>query len=88
MRLRRILVAAALLAAACKPVFNAATYADMGSLYKAAMAQFNAHHYDNAAKAFERLTTDLPARDPRMPVAFFYLARSQEKNGEHLLAAK
>jgi len=52
------------------------------------MAQFNAHHYDNAAKAFERLTTDLPPRDPRMPVAFFYLAKSQEKNGEHLLAAK
>ena len=88
MRLRRILVAAALLAAACKPVFNAATYADMDSLYKAAMAQFNAHHYDNSAKAFERLTTELPPRDARMPMAFFYLAKSQEKNGEHLLAAK
>ncbi|HEY4953836.1 MAG TPA: outer membrane protein assembly factor BamD [Gemmatimonadaceae bacterium] len=88
MRLRRMMVVAALLAAACKPVFNAATYADMDSLFKAAMAQFNAHHYDNASKAFERLTTELPARDSRMPLAFFYLARSQEKNGERLLAAK
>ncbi len=88
MRLGRILVAAVLLAAACRPVFNAATYADMDSLYKAAMAQFKARHYDNASKAFERLTTELPARDPRMPLAFFYLAKSQEKNEERLLAAK
>lgn len=88
MRPRRILFSLALLAAACKPVFNAATYPDMDSLYKAAMAQYNGHHYDNAAKAFERLTTELPPRDPRASVAFFYLAKSQEKNGEHLLAAK
>lgn len=88
MRLRRILVAAALIAGACKPVFNAATYAGMDSLYKAAMAQFKAGHYDNSSKAFERLTTELPARDPRMPLAFFYLAKSQEKNSERLLAAK
>jgi len=88
MRVRRILVAAVLLAAACKPAFNAATFPDVNSLYTAAMAQYNARHYDNAAKAFERLTTELPARDARMPVAFWYLAKSQEKNGEHLLAAK
>ncbi len=88
MRLRRILVAAALIAGACKPVFNAAMYADMDSLYKAAMAQFKARHYDNSSKAFERLTTELPARDPRMPLAFFYLAKSQERNSERLLAAK
>ena len=88
MRPRRILLSAALLAAACKPVFNPAIYTDMNSLYTAAMAQFNGHHYDNAAKAFERLTTELPARDPRMPLAFFYLAKSQDKNGERLLAAK
>ena len=88
MRLRRILVAAALLAAACKPAFNAATYPNVDSLYTAAMARFNAHHYDNAAKAFELLTTELPARDPRMSQAFFHLAKSQEKTGEHLLAAK
>ncbi len=88
MKLRRIVVAVALFAGACRPVFNQNAYADMDALYKAAMAQFNAHHYDNSAKAFERLTTELPARDPRMPLAFFYLARSQEKNSERLLAAK
>jgi outer membrane protein assembly factor BamD len=88
MRLRRILIVAALLAGACKPAFNAATYADLDTLYKAAVAQYNAKHYDNAAKAFERLTTELPARDSRMPAALFFLGKSQEKNGDRLLAGK
>ncbi len=88
MRLRRVLVVMALLAGACRPAFNAATYPDMNTLSKAAMAQYDAKHYDNAAKAFERLTTELPARDPRMPTALFFLGKSQDKNGDRLLAAK
>jgi outer membrane assembly lipoprotein YfiO len=92
MRLRRILFAAGLLviaaAGACKPVFNAGTYADMNTLFKAAMTEFNAKRFDNAAKAFERLSAELPARDPRVPVAFYYLGKSQDKIGERLLAAK
>ena len=31
---------------------------------------------------------ELPARDPRVPIAFFYLGKSQDKIGERLLAAK
>jgi len=73
---------------ACKPAFNAATYPNMDALLKAAMAQYNAKHYDNAAKAFERLTVELPARDARVPIAFFYLGKSQEKTAGRLLAAK
>jgi outer membrane protein assembly factor BamD len=94
MRLRRILTVAAIVAGlgagieACKPAFNAATYPDMVSLFNAAMREYNAKHYDNSAKAFERLTTELPARDPKVPIAFFYLAKSQEKSADRLLAAK
>jgi outer membrane protein assembly factor BamD len=94
MRLRRILAVAAVVAGlgvgveACKPAFNAATYPDMVSLFNAAMREYNARHYDNSAKAFERLTTELPARDPKVPIEFFYLAKSQEKSGDRLLAAK
>jgi len=94
MRLRRILTVAAIVAGlgagveACKPAFNAATFADVETLFKAAMKEYNAKHYDNSAKAFERLTTELPARDPRVPLAYFYLAKSQEKSGDRLLAAK
>ena len=94
MRLRRMLTVAAVVAGlgagveACRPAFNAATYGDVASLFKAAMKEYNAKHYDNSAKAFERLTTELPARDARVPLAFFYLAKSQEKSGDRLLAAK
>ena len=94
MRLRRILVTTAVLAGfitgfeACTRTFNAAMYADMDSLYKAALNEYNAKRYDNSTKAFERLTTELPPRDARVPISFFYLGKSQEKTGDKLLAAK
>jgi outer membrane protein assembly factor BamD len=81
-------IAAGLGAGGCRAAFNPATYPDVDSLFKVAMKEYNARHYDNSAKAFERLTTELPARDARVPIAFFYLAKSQEKSGDRLLAAK
>lgn len=83
------LLLALLLAAplACKPPFDPKIYQSADKLYQVAMAEYKAGRFDNAAKAFEKLTLDLPARDPRLPLAFYYLAQSQEKNGENLLAA-
>jgi outer membrane protein assembly factor BamD len=85
----RPILLALLLAAplACKPPFDPKIYPNADKLYQAAMAEYKAGHWDNAIKAFEKLTLDLPARDPRLPLAFYYLAQSQEKNGENLLAA-
>jgi outer membrane protein assembly factor BamD len=85
----RPLLLALLLAAlpACKPPFNPKTYTTPDKLYQAAMAEYKAGHFDNAAKAFEQLTLDLSARDPRLPLAYYYLAQSQTKNAEYLLAA-
>jgi outer membrane assembly lipoprotein YfiO len=93
MRLRRILLAATALmttvaANACKPVFNPGTYTDMNALYNAAFVEYNAKRYDNAAKAFDRLSSELPARDSRLPLVLFHLGKSQDKTGERLLAAK
>ena len=94
MRLWRIVLLAAIVGGlggglvGCKAVFNPSNYPDANSLFQAAMKEYNAKHYDNAAKAFEKLTTELPARDPRVPISYFYLAKSQEKSGEKLLAAK
>ncbi len=94
MRLWRILTLAAIVGGAgggvvaCKPVFSPANYPDVNALFQAAMERYQHKHYEDAAKAFEKLTTDLPARDPRVPIAYFYLAKSQEKTGERLLAAK
>lgn len=87
-RFRPILLALLLAAPlACKPPFDPKIYPNADKLYQVAMAEYKAGRFDNAAKAFEKLTLDLPARDPRLPLAFYYLAQSQEKNGENLLAA-
>jgi outer membrane protein assembly factor BamD len=87
-RLRPILLALLLAAPlACKPAFDPKIYPSADKLYEVAMAEYRARRYDNAAKAFEKLTLDLSARDPRLPPAFYYLAQSQSRNGENLLAA-
>jgi len=87
-RFRQLLLALLLAAPlACKPPFDPKIYPNADKLYQVAMAEYKARRFDNAAKAFEKLTLDLPARDPRLPLAFYYLAQSQEKNGENLLAA-
>ncbi len=72
---------------ACKPPFNPKLYPSADRLYQVALAEFKAGRYDNAAKAFEQLTLDLSARDPRLPLAFYYLAQSHDRQDEHLLAA-
>jgi len=72
---------------ACKPPFDPKIYQDTNKLYQVAMAEYKAGRYDNAAKAFEKLTLDLSARDPRLPLSYYYLAQSQTKMGDYLLAA-
>jgi outer membrane protein assembly factor BamD len=73
--------------AACRPPFDPKVFTTTDKLWQAATAEYKAGRYDNAAKAFEKLTLDLSARDPRLPLSFYYLAQSQTRNGEHLLAA-
>lgn len=85
---RRLLLLIALAGVACKPQFNAGGFGSTEALYAAAMKEFNARHWDNATRAFERLTTELSPRDPRITTAYLHLARSQEKQGDNLLAAK
>ena len=88
MKMTRVLVLAVVVAMGCKPVFNAGGFGSTDALYKAAMAEYNSKRWENAVRAFERLTTELSPRDPRIATAYLYLAKSQEKRGDHLLAAK
>ena len=88
MNLKSFMVVSLLLAGACKPVFNAGGFGSTDALYTAAMAEYNAKRWENAVRAFERLTTELSPRDPRIATAYYYLAKSQEKRDDHLLAAK
>ena len=85
----RLFLLALLLAAplACKPPFDPKIYPTADKLYEVALAEYKARRYDNAAKAFEKLTLDLSARDPRLPLAYYWLAQSQARNHEYLLAA-
>jgi outer membrane protein assembly factor BamD len=74
---------------ACHGNFDPKVYASSPeALFAASLKQFNGHHYDNAAKGFEQLTHDLPARDALLPLSYYYLGESQEKDGDHLLAAQ
>jgi outer membrane assembly lipoprotein YfiO len=88
MRLRSFLTLGIFLLGACRAEFNAGAYGNPEALYEAALKEFNAKRWDNAARGFERLTTELSPRDPRIAVAYNYLGRAQDKKGDHLLAAK
>ena len=84
---RALLVALLMAVAACHPDFQITQYPTNDKLYQAAAREFAAGRWDNAVAAFEKLTTDLPARDTLLPRAFWYLAKAHENRAEHVLAA-
>ncbi len=85
---RYILYALAMLVSiSCSKGFYAASFTTMDSLYAGAMKEYKNKNWDNAVKAFERLTHDLDPRDPRLPVSYYYLGKSQAHTRDYLLAA-
>jgi outer membrane protein assembly factor BamD len=84
---RALLVALLIAAAACHPDFQITQYPTNETLYRAATKEFDAKRWDNAVLAFEKLTTDLPARDTLLPRSHWFLARAHEERGEYILAA-
>lgn len=88
MTLRTTTIAAIALAlVACGKEFDPKIYPSTDKLYEVALKEYNARHWDNAAKAFEKLTTDMGIRDPRLPTVYYYLGQTQANQGMHLLAA-
>ena len=85
---RRALVATLLLlAAACHPEFELTKFPTNEALYRAATEEFARGRWDNAVSAYEKLTTDLPARDTLLPRSHWYLARAHQERAEWVLAA-
>ena len=85
---RRALVATLLLLlAACHPEFQVTKFPTNEALYRAAMTEFSHGRWDNAVSAFEKLTTDLPARDTLLPRSDWYLAQAHQHRDEWVLAA-
>jgi outer membrane assembly lipoprotein YfiO len=74
--------------AACKPEFQLKNLTSNDVLYKASLSEYQRHHWDNAITGFEKLTTDLPARDTLLPRSYWYLASAHEHQDEFLLAAQ
>ncbi len=75
-------------AAACRPEFQLKNLTSNESLYRASLNEYKHQRWDNAVTGFEKLTTDLPARDSLLPRSYWYLASAHERQGEHLLAAQ
>jgi outer membrane assembly lipoprotein YfiO len=86
---RRLAAALPMVAvAACRPDFKIKDFTTNEALYTASLAEYQHKRWDNAISGFEKLTTDLPARDTLLPRAYWYLANTHERVGEHLLAAQ
>ncbi|MBI1809405.1 MAG: outer membrane protein assembly factor BamD [Gemmatimonadetes bacterium] len=87
-RLAFVAVVATLAVAACSRGFQLKKYPTNNALYKASFAEFQKKKWDNAITGFEKLTTDLSARDTLLPLAHYYLGKAHEGKGEYLLAAQ
>lgn len=75
--------------AGCRAEFNPKVLAsNPDALFSASLRQLQRRHYEDAARGFEELTRDLPARDPLLPLSYYYLGQAQEKNDDYLLAAQ
>ena len=83
-----VALSAAAALSACRSGFRLSRYNSSPALYAASMAEFQKRHWGNAILGFEKLTTDLSARDTLLPRAYWYLATSHERQKEHLLAAQ
>jgi outer membrane protein assembly factor BamD len=76
-------------AAGCARGFEVRRYAGNNErLYQVSSEQFRKKKWENAIAGFEKLTTDLPARDTLLPRSHYYLGVAHERRGEHLLAAQ
>lgn len=89
MHLRSIsLVALLLLGAACRPGFKVENFPTSEAIFEAGVAEFEARRWNNAALAFERLTSTLSPRDSLVTRSYWYLGRTQQRRSEWLLAAQ
>ncbi len=87
-RLARLAIAAVGLAAACAPGFEAAKYTNPVDLYRAAGNRMQRHKWGDALAGYDRLASQLPARDTLLPRVYFAQGQAHAKQGEHLLAAQ
>jgi outer membrane assembly lipoprotein YfiO len=87
--MRSSAVLAAVLAAGCQHGgFQPLKFPSHQALYDASQSELKKHKWDHAIAGFEKLTTDLPARDPLLPDAYYYLGEAHMGKSEYILAAQ
>jgi outer membrane protein assembly factor BamD len=88
-RTRASAVVAALLVAGChRNSFQPLKFPSHQALYDASLGELKKHKWDHAIAGFEKLTTDLPARDPLLPEAYYHLGEAHMGKHEYILAAQ
>ena len=85
---RTALVAVGVALAGCFKGFDPKVFKTSESLFTVSVDNLKKGKYENAAKGFEKLTLDLPARDPLLPISYWYLALTYDKREDHLFAAQ
>ena len=80
--------AATLAASACAAGFEASKYTNPVDLYRASSQRMKARKWDDALAGYDRLATQLPARDTLLPRVYYAQGEAHAKKGEHLLAAQ
>ncbi len=83
-------VAIALLLSACAggTTFTQGEASTNANLFAASLKAEQHKNWAKASKGFEQLTFQLPARDPALPLAYYYLGVAHQHTGEFILAAQ
>ena len=79
---------AALVATACAAGFDAAKYTNPVDLYRASSQRMQTRKWDDALAGYDRLASQLPARDTLLPRVYYAQGKAHGEKGEHLLAAQ
>jgi outer membrane assembly lipoprotein YfiO len=81
-------VSLAMLAGCHRNTFQPLKFPSHQALFDASLSELKKHHWDHAIAGFEKLTTDLPARDPLLPESYYYLGQAHAGHKEYILAAQ
>ena len=88
-RTRLLAIVSVVMVAGChKNGFQPLKFASHQALFDASLAELKKHKWDHAVAGFEKLTTDLPARDPLLPESYYYLGKAHYGHHEYILAAQ
>jgi outer membrane protein assembly factor BamD len=82
------IVSLAMVAGCHRNSFQPLKFPSHQALFDASLSELKKHHWDHAVAGFEKLTTDLPARDPLLPEAYYHLGEAHYGHGEYILAAQ